>query len=70
MAAELCPLPTLTGQNYEKVSRAYADAVHSVLTGKKDASAAAATLEKELVQVTGFVKGRPEPTNFDTSRLK
>jgi trehalose/maltose transport system substrate-binding protein len=52
---------TLTGPNYEKVSRAYADAVHSVLTGEKKASAAAAALENELVQITGFAKGQPEP---------
>jgi trehalose/maltose transport system substrate-binding protein len=61
---------TLTGQNYEKVSRAYADAVHSVLTGRKAASDAAAALENELVQITGFAKGPPEPTKTGNPRLK
>jgi trehalose/maltose transport system substrate-binding protein len=53
---------SLTGANYEKVSRAYADAVNSVLTGKQKAAAAAASLENELVQITGFPKGPPEPS--------
>jgi trehalose/maltose transport system substrate-binding protein len=52
---------SLTGPNYEKVSRAYADAVHSVLTGKQKAAPAAAALENELIQITGFPKGQPQP---------
>jgi trehalose/maltose transport system substrate-binding protein len=61
---------TLTGPNYEKVSRAYAEAVHSVLTGKQNASAAAAALENELVQITGFAKGKPQPTDNSYTRPK
>jgi trehalose/maltose transport system substrate-binding protein len=41
------------------VSKAYADAVHSVLTHQSNAPAAAAKLEKELVQITGFETGHP-----------
>jgi trehalose/maltose transport system substrate-binding protein len=54
---------TVTGQNYETVSRAYADGVHSVLTGRRNASDAASALEKQLVQSTGFVNGPPKPTH-------
>jgi trehalose/maltose transport system substrate-binding protein len=51
---------TVVGRNYEEVSRAYAKAVHSVLTGKNSAPKAAAELETELEQITGFPKGPPE----------
>lgn len=61
---------TLTGRNYDKVSRAYADAVHSVLTGKKSAPDAAAALQSELMRITGFAKGPPEPTKTGNPRLK
>jgi len=50
---------TVTGQNYESVTRAYIRAVHSVLTGEKIPAAAAAALEKELVEITGFKPGLP-----------
>ena len=49
----------VTGQKYEDVSRAYIREVHSALTGDKTASAAAADLEKELVEITGFKTGPP-----------
>jgi len=49
----------LTGKNYEDVSNAYIQAVHSVLTGEKGAPEAAAALENELVRITGFEKGPP-----------
>jgi hypothetical protein len=49
----------VTGKKYEDVSNAYMQAVHSVLTGKKRAPEAAATLEKELVRITGFKTGPP-----------
>jgi trehalose/maltose transport system substrate-binding protein len=45
---------------YEDVSRAYARAVHSVLTGETLSSAAVAALEKELVEITGFRCGLPK----------
>jgi trehalose/maltose transport system substrate-binding protein len=56
---------TVVGSNYEEVSRAYAGAVHSVLTGKKSAPAAAAELETELEHITGFPTAplkEPKPT--------
>jgi trehalose/maltose transport system substrate-binding protein len=49
----------VTGQKYQDVTDAYIQAVHSVLTGEKSAPEAAAALEKELVRITGFKKGRP-----------
>ena len=49
----------VAGQKYEDVTRAYIRAVHSVLTGEKIPSVAAADLEKELVEITGFRKGPP-----------
>jgi trehalose/maltose transport system substrate-binding protein len=51
---------TLTGNTYERVTRAYSDAVHSVLTGQKDPARAAAELEKELNGITGFGTGPPK----------
>jgi trehalose/maltose transport system substrate-binding protein len=60
----------LLGRNYEDVSRAYAATVHSVLTGKKSAPAAAAELEAELEHITGFPKGPPEPIETGISRVK
>ena len=54
----------VTGPKYEEVSRAYIRAVHSALTGENSPSVAAATLSKELVEITGFREEpppRPEP---------
>jgi len=48
-----------TGTHYEEVTRAYIDAVHSVLTGEKSAPEGAADLEKQLVRITGFKTGPP-----------
>ena len=45
---------TLTGKAYPEVSRAYFEAVHEVLTGKKSAARAAAELQRTLVQITGL----------------
>jgi trehalose/maltose transport system substrate-binding protein len=50
---------TVAGHKYEDVTRAYIRAVHSVLTGGRNASEAAADLEKELVEITGFKTGPP-----------
>ena len=44
---------TLTGKMYPDVSRAYFEAVHSVLSGKKSASKAAMELEAELGRMLG-----------------
>jgi trehalose/maltose transport system substrate-binding protein len=49
----------VAGQKYEDVSRAYIRAAHSVLTGEKMPAAAAAGLENELIEITGFKKGPP-----------
>jgi trehalose/maltose transport system substrate-binding protein len=49
----------VTGKKYQEVTDAYIQAVHSVLTGQKGASEAAAALENELVRTTGFKKGPP-----------
>jgi trehalose/maltose transport system substrate-binding protein len=43
-----------SGKIYAEVSRAYFEAVHDVLTKKRTAAAAAAMLQDELVQLTGF----------------
>jgi trehalose/maltose transport system substrate-binding protein len=48
-----------TGSTYKDVSRAYIDAVHSVLTGERAAPEAAADLEKKLIEITGFRAGPP-----------
>lgn len=45
------------GGRYKEVSAAYAAAVHSVLTGQKRAPEAAAELERQLVEITGFRSG-------------
>jgi trehalose/maltose transport system substrate-binding protein len=45
---------TETGKNYPEVSRAYFEAVHSVLTGQTTAAKAAADLQEQLVHITGF----------------
>jgi trehalose/maltose transport system substrate-binding protein len=49
----------VAGSKYEDVSRAYIQAVHSVLTRQQTAPEAAAALEKELIRITGFRKGPP-----------
>jgi trehalose/maltose transport system substrate-binding protein len=48
------------GVRYKQVSAAYAAAVHAVLTGQKPAPEAAADLEQQLVQITGFPTGSPK----------
>jgi hypothetical protein len=49
----------VSGDKYEDVSRAYIRAWHSVLTSEEIPSVAAAALEKELIQITGFRPGSP-----------
>jgi len=49
----------VAGQKYEEITRAYIGALHSVLTGERTAPAAAADLEKELMEITGFKRGLP-----------
>jgi trehalose/maltose transport system substrate-binding protein len=50
----------VAGSNYEAVSKAYTDALHSVLTRESKAPAAAAALESELVRIMGNNKAQPE----------
>lgn len=47
---------SLAGAEYENVSRAYAQALHSVLTGETPAPQAAAKLESQLSQITSSQK--------------
>ena len=58
---------TLTGKMYPDVSRAYFEAVHSVLSGKKSASKAAEDLEVELGRMLGTTpssaNARPAPAS-------
>jgi trehalose/maltose transport system substrate-binding protein len=49
----------VAGEKYEQISRAYIRTLHSVLAGEKIPSVAAADLEKELIQITGFPSGPP-----------
>jgi len=49
----------VTGKKYHDVTNAYIKAVHSVLTHETSGPKAAATLENELVRITGFKKGLP-----------
>jgi trehalose/maltose transport system substrate-binding protein len=48
------------GSTYKEVSKAYFDAVHSVLAGQWSAPEAAAELEKQLIEITGFRAGPPQ----------
>lgn len=48
------------GSNYKQVTRAYIDAVYSVLTAQKGAPDAAAELEKQLIEITGFPAAAPD----------
>jgi len=45
------------GKLYPQVSKAYASAVHSILTGQAQAAPAVVQLEKKLVEITGFEPG-------------
>jgi trehalose/maltose transport system substrate-binding protein len=50
---------SVSGSMYEQVTRAYIAGVHSVLTGQRRASEAAADVEGQLVKITGFRTGPP-----------
>jgi trehalose/maltose transport system substrate-binding protein len=50
---------TVAGEKYEEVSRAYIQAVRSVLLGQSGAQEAAASLQQQLVRITGFKPGPP-----------
>ncbi len=57
-----------TGGKYKQVSRAYIDAVRSVLTGQRQGAEAAAALEKSLIDITGFSAGAPPTADNKTIR--
>lgn len=48
------------GDKYKQVSQAYINTLHSVLSGRAAASEAAAELEKQLIEITGFTAGPPK----------
>lgn len=52
-----------TGDKYKRVSQAYIDTVHSVLTGQQGAPEAAKEVEKQLIAITGFPAGPPKTAN-------
>ncbi len=51
---------TATAPQYNEVSTAFFQAVHSVLTGDKDAQSALEELELDLQDITGFEVGQPQ----------
>jgi trehalose/maltose transport system substrate-binding protein len=53
----------VSGRAYEQVAKAYIAAVHSVLTGQRAAPDAAADLEHELIEITGFRAWPPGADN-------
>jgi len=59
-----------TGSKYKEVSRAYIDAVHSVLTGQRRAPEVAAELEERMIEITGFSAGPPHPARPDKTADK
>jgi len=52
----------VAGNMYKQVTRAYIEGVHSLLTGQRRASEAAADMERQLVKMTGFRTGPPRKT--------
>jgi trehalose/maltose transport system substrate-binding protein len=64
LASVIVARPSIeTGTAYKAVSKAYSDAVHSVLVGQDNAPDAAAKLEKQLIEITGFHSGPPRTAN-------
>jgi trehalose/maltose transport system substrate-binding protein len=59
---------TIAGEKYEEVSRAYIEAVRSVLLGQSKAPEAAASLEQQLVRITGLKPGPPKPNRAPNSK--
>jgi trehalose/maltose transport system substrate-binding protein len=68
-AASIVARPSVAaGIAYKQVSKAYIDAVHSVLAGEKQAPDAAAELEKQLIQITGFSAAPRDTSNGTPDR--
>ncbi|HEY6767563.1 MAG TPA: hypothetical protein VI386_22630, partial [Candidatus Sulfotelmatobacter sp.] len=59
----------VTGKKYPEVSRAYFEAVHSVLTRQKTAADAAGNLREQLARITGFEAQSPEPSRLTKRKL-
>jgi trehalose/maltose transport system substrate-binding protein len=59
---------TVAGDKYEDVSQAYIQAIHSVLVGQSRAPEAAASLERELVRITGLKTGPPRRNLVPTQK--
>jgi trehalose/maltose transport system substrate-binding protein len=59
----------VTGKKYPEVSRAYFEAVHSVLTGQKTAADAAGNLREQLARITGFEAQSPDPSRLTKRKL-
>jgi trehalose/maltose transport system substrate-binding protein len=59
----------VTGEKYSEVSRAYFEAVHSVLTRQKTAADAAGNLREQLVRITGFEAQSPDPNRLTKRKL-
>jgi trehalose/maltose transport system substrate-binding protein len=60
---------TVAGEKYEEVSRAYIQAVRSVLLGQSKAPEAAASLQQELVRITGFKPAPPSQNRVPNGKL-
>ena len=52
---------TVTAEKYDAVSRAYFESIHSVLSGKTKAKEAAAALQSQLTEITGFPAASSSP---------
>jgi trehalose/maltose transport system substrate-binding protein len=62
--ASIVARPSLAaGRKYKQVSQAYIDAVYSVLKGNQTARQAAAKLERQLIEITGFPAAPPKPAD-------
>jgi hypothetical protein len=59
----------VTGNKYSDVSRAYYEAVHSVLARQKTAAEAAGNLREQLVRITGFEAQSPDPSRLTERKL-
>src|SRR4029077_5738400 len=58
-----------TGNRYPEVSRAYFEAVHSVLTRQKTAEDAAGNLREQLARITGFEAQGPDPSRLTKQKV-
>jgi trehalose/maltose transport system substrate-binding protein len=58
----------VAGSNYQSVSKAYSQALHSVLTRESTAPAAAAGLENELARIMGKDRAQPDRDQPDRAQ--